>query len=47
MKQEFHNLEISTNGQKLYDFTDHTIKWVKKNKFRNGMINLRIYLESI
>ncbi len=42
MKQEFYNLEISTNGQKLYDFTDHTIKWAKKNKFQNGMINLSI-----
>ena len=30
MKQEFYNLEINTNGQKLYEFTDQTIKWVKK-----------------
>jgi len=42
MKQEFYNLEISTNGQKLYEFTDQTIKWVNKNKFLNGMINLSI-----
>ena len=42
MKQEFYNLEISTNGQRLYEFTDQTIKWVKKNKFQNGMINLSI-----
>jgi|TARA_B100000123_G_scaffold167903_1_gene124431 secondary thiamine-phosphate synthase enzyme len=42
MKQEFYNLEISTNGQKLYEFTDQTIKWVKKNKFQSGMINLSI-----
>tara|TARA_B100001778_G_C18112394_1_gene416825 strand:- start:142 stop:561 length:420 start_codon:yes stop_codon:yes gene_type:complete len=42
MKQEFYNLKISTNGQKLYEFTDQTIKWVKKNKFQNGMINLSI-----
>ncbi len=42
MKQEFYNLEISTNGQKLYEFTDQTIKWINKNKFRNGMINLSI-----
>ena len=42
MKQEFFNLKISTNGQKLYEFTDQTIKWVKKNKFQNGMINLSI-----
>ena len=42
MKQEFYNLEISTNGQKLYEFTDQTIKWVKKNKFQSGMVNLSI-----
>ena len=42
MRQEFFNLKISTNGQKLYEFTDQTIKWVKKNKFQNGMINLSI-----
>ena len=42
MKQEFYNLEISTNGQKLYESTDQTIKWVKKNKFQSGMINLSI-----
>ena len=42
MKQEFYNLKISTNGQKLYEFTDHTIKWIKKNKFKDGMLNLSI-----
>ena len=30
MKQEFYNLEINTNGQKLYEFTDQTIEWIKK-----------------
>ena len=42
MKQEFHNLKINTNGQKLYEFTDHTLKWIEKNKFKNGIINLSI-----
>ena len=42
MKQEFYNLEIGTNGQKLYEFTDQTIKWIKKNKFQNGILNLSI-----
>ena len=42
MKQEFYNLKISTSGQKLYEFTNHTIEWIKKNKFKNGMINLSI-----
>ena len=42
MKQEFYKLEINTNGQKLYEFTDHTIDWIEKNKFLNGMVNLSI-----
>ena len=42
MKQEFFNLKINTNGQKLYEFTDQTIEWIKKNKFKNGVINLSI-----
>ena len=37
MKQEFFDFEIYTNGQKLYDFTEETISWVKKNKFQNGI----------
>ena len=42
MKQEFHNLQINTNGQKLYEFTDHTIQWINKNHLINGMLNLSI-----
>ena len=42
MKQEFYNFEISTNGQKLYEFTDETIEWIKKNNFKKGIINLSI-----
>ena len=42
MKQEFFNLKVKTNGQKLYEFTYQTDKWVKKNNFNNGIINLSI-----
>ena len=42
MKQEFYNFEIITNGQKLYEFTDETIEWIKKNNFKKGIINLSI-----
>ena len=42
MKQEFYNLVLQTNGQKLYEFTDSTLSWIKKNNFKNGMINLSI-----
>ena len=42
MKQEFFNLEVKTSGQKLYEFTDQTINWIKKNNFNNGIVNLSI-----
>ncbi len=42
MKQELYNFEIITNGQKLYEFTDETIEWIKKNNFKTGIINLSI-----
>ena len=42
MKQEFFNLEIKTSGQKLYEFTDQTENWIKKNNFNNGIVNLSI-----
>ena len=42
MIQEFYNLKINTKGQKLYEFTDETINWVKKNNFKNGILNLTI-----
>tara|TARA_B100000900_G_scaffold394378_1_gene391739 strand:+ start:518 stop:937 length:420 start_codon:yes stop_codon:yes gene_type:complete len=42
MKQEFFDLKINTNGQKLYEFTDQTINWIKKNEFKNGVLNLSI-----
>ena len=42
MKQKFFNLEIKTNGQKLYEITDKTCNWIKKNNFNNGIINLSI-----
>tara|TARA_Y100001936_G_C15955569_1_gene602669 strand:+ start:683 stop:1102 length:420 start_codon:yes stop_codon:yes gene_type:complete len=42
MKQKFFNLQISTNGQKLYEFTYQTIKWIQENQFKNGILNLSI-----
>tara|TARA_A100001011_G_scaffold323905_1_gene346006 strand:+ start:12 stop:431 length:420 start_codon:yes stop_codon:yes gene_type:complete len=42
MKQEFYNHIIKTNGQKLYDFTDQTINWIKINNFKEGILNLTI-----
>ena len=42
MRQEFFNLEIKTNGQKLYEFTKKTYNWIKESNFNNGIINLSI-----
>jgi secondary thiamine-phosphate synthase enzyme len=42
MKQEFYNLQIKTNGQKLYEFTNDTIRWISQNNFKNGILNLSI-----
>ena len=42
MKQEFFDLKINTNGQKLYEFSDQVIDWIKKNNFKNGILNLNI-----
>ena len=42
MIQEFYTLEITTTGQKLYEFTDKTIEWVNKLNFKNGILNLSI-----
>jgi secondary thiamine-phosphate synthase enzyme len=42
MKQNFFELKINTSGQNLYEFTDQTLDWINKNKFKNGMINLSI-----
>tara|TARA_A100001011_G_scaffold339245_1_gene370554 strand:- start:625 stop:1044 length:420 start_codon:yes stop_codon:yes gene_type:complete len=42
MIQKFFNLKISTNGQRLYDFTDKTYDWVRNNGFKNGILNISI-----
>ena len=42
MIQEFYSLKINTTGQKLYEFTEKSIDWVKKNNFKNGILNLSI-----
>ena len=42
MRQIFFNLVVNTSGQRLYEITDQTIEWIKKNNFTNGMLNLSI-----
>ena len=42
MRQDFFNLEIKTNGLKLYEFTNKVHNWIKENDFNNGILNLSI-----
>ena len=42
MIQKFFNLEIKTNGLRLYEFTNEIIKWIRLNKFKNGLLNISI-----
>ena len=42
MRQKFFNLVVNTSGQRLYEITDQTIEWIKKNNFSNGMLNMSI-----
>ena len=42
MRQKFFNLVVNTSGQRLYEITDQTIEWIKKNNFTNGMLNMSI-----
>ena len=42
MRQEFFTLKLNTNGQKLYEFTEQTNKWISKFNFNNGILNLSI-----
>ena len=42
MIQKFLNLEIKTNGLRLYEFTSEIISWIKLNKFKNGLLNISI-----
>ena len=40
--QIFHELTIKTKGQGLYNFTKETTDWIRKQKIKNGILNLNI-----
>ena len=42
MVQKFLDFIIKTDGQKLYNFTNHIEQWIIKNSFKNGMLNISI-----
>ena len=42
MKQVFHEININTTGQGLYDFTKKTVSWLNSQKIANGILNINI-----
>ena len=44
MIQKFFNLELKTEGLRLYNFTDKTQKWVKDNNFSNEKLGRLVFL---
>ena len=42
MQQIFHEIQINTQGQGFYDFTNKTISWLNKQKINNGILNINI-----
>ena len=42
MQQVFHEININTTGQGLYDFTKKTVSWFNNQKIVNGILNINI-----
>ena len=42
MQQVFHEININTTGQGLYDFTKKTVSWLNSQKIANGILNINI-----
>ena len=42
MDQEFFNIEIETDGIKLYEFTNEVFNWIKLNNCKDGLLNISI-----
>ena len=42
MIQKFIDLQIKTNGLRLYEFTNEVMSWIKLNKFKDGLLNISI-----
>ena len=42
MFQKFHEIQVKTGGQNLYNFTPKIIKWVKSENLNNGFLNINI-----
>ena len=42
MQQAFYEIMVKTKGQGLYNFTDQTLNWLKKQQIKNGILNINI-----
>jgi len=42
MQQIFNEIKIKTKGLGLYNFTEQTLNWLKKQKINNGILNINI-----
>ena len=42
MEQVFYEIILKTKGQGFYDFTDKTLDWLKKQKIKNGILNINV-----
>ena len=42
MHQIFEEIELKTNGQGFYNFTESTLEWIDKKKIQNGILNINI-----
>ncbi|MGO8766201.1 MAG: secondary thiamine-phosphate synthase enzyme YjbQ [Limisphaerales bacterium] len=42
MRQDYHELTISTRGRGLYDFTLEVEKWINANHFQDGLLTLHL-----
>ena len=42
MQQAFYEIMVKTKGQGLYNFTDQTLNWLKKQQIKNGILNINV-----
>ena len=42
MEQVFHDIIVKTNGRGFSDFTEKTLSWLRKQKIKNGILNINI-----
>ena len=42
MQQVFYEIMVKTKGQGLYNFTNQTLNWLKKQQIKNGILNINV-----